>query len=552
MKTCSLWLLPFLLGISFSPAIWAFEGLSTPFMEVLANDSVKPEPKTQDPWFIKPFHASIYNPSGEFEASEECRERHIFSESKNFLAEASRLQEFWQKCERDFFSLYIDPISQILRTTGIEFDRSEYPWAKRVIFTLETGDQLRGILFLKDSKNSRPLTVMRGGIFSSSTGIKAELYLMLMLFEQSQSNLLFLESTSSPQYQARNKRWTFLGAEEGFQLLEVIKKIQSPGEPISKLISKVNLAGISLGGNGVIFANLIQQELMNQGKAQLYQKSLALCPLVDGEKTLGFHQRSYISEYLLNRTLAARYVRLREEKGVQDLTIRGLLKVIEKESPPVIHRDFPIPSSLLRRVEASNRKFWEWNGFAQDYKNIQTPLLIFATENDSLVPIDLNSLKLMSRNLESQVQVILMKRGEHCSVPGAYQWYSFSRIVNDYLETNVSDSPKFKVNVAIGEEMDLMSHSLDIQVLKDIEGWSLQLSKKTPWWSFWKSPKVVARVPITQQNTDLNWDSKTLERPLKNHLTRWFNANLEVRWEKDQKEIALEWPVLKKPLNSFK
>jgi len=364
--------------------------------------------------------------------------------SPGFAKVSQSISAYLQRCEGQLAEPHQWIGKQIYSTMMLRHDPLRFPFGRSVMLNLPGGLKLKGYLALKSDGRPRPLVLLRLGIFSRVTEFQAERFLFLQLFEQSPFNVLVVESTTADEYYLRNRTLNFGGFDEGIQNFQIARQIQDPREPLSHLVQGVHIVAISMGGNGLFFAALLDEWGRRQKYSPTFLSGLALCPLVDMSATLRFHSLSGWERKLVNSWIASRW----EEVGqlMPGLPVRTLLDSLESymasQYPGSRTRDANVPLSAEEKEHPKD--FWRLNQFWPAFHDVKLPILVLSTLQDPIVPFALNSGRLRDKAWDlgsSPLQVIPLQYGVHCSLPGAYSWNAMATIEQTYL---LSQSPGFQ------------------------------------------------------------------------------------------------------------
>lgn len=166
-------------------------------------------------------------------------------------------------------------IKSAFNTINLQLDVEAHPFLTPVELNLEGQQKIKAWLGWHGDFKPRPLLIIRGGIFSSSSEFLAERFMWMQFFEQGPFNVLLVESSSGPDFIYTNDKISVGGYFEAQQNLWIAKRLRSKEEPIAKIISSVHLMGISLGGQGVLMAH--QWNDLNDSPIESF---LAYCPVV--------------------------------------------------------------------------------------------------------------------------------------------------------------------------------------------------------------------------------------------------------------------------------
>jgi hypothetical protein len=398
-----------------------------------------------------------YDPEASAEkTSQACRsdqwlekntQRHSFQEV------ADSIENYVQKCSSNVETGWTDMLSNAYLAMMLKLEPKNHPYGRFVVFHMPGGVRLKGFLGLKGDNKKRPLVILRLGIFSSVTQFLPERFLFMQLFEQSPFNMLILESDSSKEFIRRNKTLALGGFDEGVQNFQVAKKLQSPDEPLSRIIQDVHLTGISMGGHGVLFASLLSsldQEQVKPAHAPVIQTAMAFCPLIAYRETINAHTEHPLEAAIFNWWIHDRLHSVRDVlPEIQDHDfLRSLMAYMEADykGPKTLDWLVPLPAPL-REHKAD---YWFGNNFWPYYKNVKTPVLIFATEKDPIVPYALNSEKIYDHEMDlgkSMVKVIPLHQGWHCTLPAAYQWKPMTTLIQSYILQQSAFEPERKTEL---------------------------------------------------------------------------------------------------------
>lgn len=351
----------------------------------------------------------------------------IISKSLSGVNSKQALQGLWQRCEvawrLDAYN-FITHSEAILRT---DFEPTQHPAARIVTWTLTNGTKIPGLLFLKGPV-TRPLVILRPGIFSSFDATVAERFLMMQIFDEGPYHLLVLPSTSSRTYIELNQAFDFGGLEEGLQTAAILELLKNEKEPLHQYINKIHLVGISLGGHGLWLTNFLQQ----LGQKQWFDRSLSLCPAVHLEALYQSQQQNLLEKLFIQNwferrlTPVAQNLNLKNGESIAELLQRQFNEGRPPKTPWPLS-SFPLPSNA--------HNHWQWNDFwawlpPYDYQNT----FVVWTRKDPVVPPQLNVETLRSQANATSDVFMELPRGLHCSLPTTYNWHALSLSIRGYLD----------------------------------------------------------------------------------------------------------------------
>lgn len=473
--------------------------------------------------------------------------------SSSVQIQAGLVQKYFHECRVELETGQNGAIANFTNMMTMNYEPQDHPFLRRVVINLPGNIKLKGLLGLKGDLKPRPLVLVRLGIFSSIEDFRPERAWMMMLFEQSPFNVLFLENMSSADFVANNSQFSFGGYDEGIQNILVARLLQNSDEPLSKLVQSVHVFGVSLGGHGVLFSSLLNK--YNSSKRHLLIQSFtALCPVVDLQSTM----RS-----LTQGGVTSTFV---------DIWSRQRLKGLDTKIPTIHpHESFAFLPQAISEVARTYRgglsyvssvrlppgmvdssQFWELNDFWRYYKKVAQPVLIFANQQDPAVPFALNSLRIISKNLpmdSKNIRVIELPQGVHCTLPVAYDWEALASIFQSYI---LSHSAGFKMTSKV-LDVDLSDEEwtgfLDAQSKVEFE---VQEPDKTSNFvaveltlinSAGKEKLMSLSLPLSQ--FDFRFHNAKMTSSEQGMIVRWLNQNLhfELQSQKGNYFLRTSWDV---------
>ena len=360
---------------------------------------------------------------------------------------SKNIDEYIRRCDKQLQSGWSSSAVTTYLTMMLKLQPEKHPYGRFVILHLPNGNRLKGFLALKGDAVKRPLVILRLGIFSNVTAFLPERFMFLQLFEQSPFNVLVLESNSSREFIVRNKTLALGGFDEGIQNFLIAKKLQEPTEPISHIVDGVHVAAMSMGGHGAMFASLLNDWDNKKRKptSPVIRSVFAYCPLLNFRDTMDFHLAQEVESMGFDYWVSNRL------HGVDNVIsgldqnhfVQSLMNWEEKKYQGPVAYDESLP---LNEIMKSNLKnFWQENQFWPFYKDVQTPVLILATETDPIVPFQINSQRILNKHMNlgnSQVQVVPLQAGLHCNLPGSYQWRPMASVAQAYILNNGEFKPE--------------------------------------------------------------------------------------------------------------
>ncbi len=570
-----------------------FASVSSKFMEVqdpyrdslLVQDSSKF--KSNYPWYAEWLQSDLlkWDPTGVWSTniSSQCdptRWQQQVLSSSAVNTSALSVVDFFNKCETQLKTGHSSSGANIIEPMTLQLHPESYPFARHVVFHLPKNVELRGLLALKPDFKKRPLIIFRAGIFANTKEFFPERSLFMQIFEQSPFNLLLLESLSGVEFAQHNSSVSLGGFDEGLQNFLIAQQLQKSSEPLSKYITNVHLLAISMGGHGAMFATLLNH--WNGGKT--ISSTMAFCPLLQFQETFDYHRSQGVSIEVMNlwatkrvREFGEKLSSVREDNFIQDS-----LSALEKQRtepligwPQSIHISTEMSKYLKKssKVSYGDSFFWRANRFWQWYNNVQTPVLIFATYQDPVVPWFVNTGRVVDGRLNlssSNVHVYNFSEGYHCSLTAPYDWSSTAVVYQTYYLKNSPNFHRQLHSVHLSKEQ-LQAYKISDEYFKagaaslplrfDIEKGSsvirvfLDFGSPT---SFWASSKfnvkkwlnkylgislknhLLAEIPIDQTEFDFHGQAIQSSDEI-SILTRWCNQNIRPVVSPGSSDLELQW-----------
>lgn len=527
-----------------------FSRFQSSFLQL--RDSQLPRNTRGEPWLAEAmrWNELKYSPSGhQGHLPEVCKWNHEMRLS-SFADWARESTAYLARCESQITTGPRDDLSGTLKTLMIRMRTDQHPYGKAVYFNMPGGVKLEGFLALHSDHQKRPLIVLRAGIFSNANEFFAERFLFHMLFEQSPFNVLVLESMTGTEFNRNNKGPVFGGLDEAVQVLELLKRLKDPREPLARVVSEVHLMGISMGGAGQVFVRALaplQKSIVQP------QSVLLFCPMLELEDTFNFQLDQGLRTLFLQRWTRGKLshlaesepVALREWSFLQDLV---LLAGQRYRGPVSATAETRWPAGWGLQIQ----DFLKAQKLIQQLPVASTPLQIFVTRHDPMVPPSLNADKISQGKIKlgENVQVTTFQEGVHCSLPGPYDWQrlsslfqsffrNFSANLNERVETlsvdltddvlkTLTESLDFELNFEQGQDF------VSVQVFDSRRGFYDFLK-------FWDRPRKVVRLSLAS----LDWQRSggLMNQEDEDLLRRWLNQNLSIRIERSEQKLILSWPV---------
>lgn len=329
----------------------------------------------------------------------------------------------------------------------VEFARFQYlffqnPQVKKFPVKLDDGTIVPAILALKQDTRPRPLVVIRCGVFCSAVQSTSVMSYMIHMFDQSPFNVLFLANQTGMDYIYANKKVTLGGWSEGYESLMVGKWMQEKWEHRDR-ISSVHLMGISLGGNAAVFgASFNDKYLLNNGQ-KVFKSVAAICPVISLKPTLDYLYSTQVVGRVFASNTKDHFSEAREYvKDVPDLLVDELIPTKRTDMPNYIAG--LASASLQRRgIASTTSSFFKSNNFWNLTEEVKTPLLVWASKDDSIVNNTINAQVMVDDDIyekSSNVSVLNLKYGNHCGFSAAYGFQASAAVLRTFV---LNHSPEF-------------------------------------------------------------------------------------------------------------
>jgi hypothetical protein len=437
------------------------------------------------------------------------------------------LERYHSKCQKLFTEGPSNPLQQAIKIFSMKYNVDENPFLHRVLFHLPDGQKLKGVLALKDTTKSRPLIIVRAGITGNVEEAFAERFFFYQLFERGLFNVLLVENMTGTDYIHFNKTLSFGGIAESYQNIWLAQTLRSSSQHLSKLIQSIHLVGLSLGGQGVLTSAWLARYQTNP---KLFSSYLALCPLVNLTDTFDYLFKKSWLKFPLEIWARSRFTEFRTFrpelfKGYWGLPNRLLMAVAKNYKRP--------PASLLGVKEPwfikQQTDFYSLHELSKWDPTLRDPVWIWVTNEDSAVPVNLNTDQLQS------VDPVRIEEGNHCSFPVVWDNRVLSAILEGYI-LGASQMRMTEKQVKLEVDPKLSWDLTNVLFQDDKPEIEVELSAGN---------KTKRSFMINRSDLDFAFRSPKLSEHEKFMIRRWLSSNL--RWEPDGTGLSLlvSWPIVK-------
>lgn len=465
------------------------------------------------------------------------------------------VEKYFKDCQKELETGPQNTFMNTLRIMSLNYEPQTHPFLRRVIINLPGNIKLKGLLALKGDMKKRPLVVVRLGIFSNVQDFRPERGWLMMLFEQAPFNVLVVENLTSSDFINNNSQFSFGGYDEGIQNIHIAKLLTSPEEPISKIVDSVHLFGISLGGHGVLFSSLLNK-YNSPAKTHLINSFTALCPVVNLQETMKALTQNGAASMMVDWWGQQRLSGLNEKvPSLQNYERFHYLDKVVNEIARTYRGGLSYVSSVkLPPGMKDGTDFWRLNDFWPYYENVSQPVIIYATQQDTVVPFALNSKKIQSKEMKIKshnLHVIDFPQGFHCTLPIPYDWSALTTLFESYI---LSHSPTFALekkffNLDLSDEewkgfFDQGTHVRFKVLAPDSKGRFVTVAFTV---TNSKNTEKSMRLSLPLSGFDFQFRNAELSPSEQDMIVRWLNQNLKARMKVEGGKPVLEvsWQVAK-------
>jgi hypothetical protein len=356
----------------------------------------------------------------------------------------------------------------------------------------------------------------------------AERFFFYQLFERGLFNVLLVENMTGSDYIHFNRgALNFGGIAESYQNIWLARTLQSPSQPLSRLVQSVHLVGLSLGGQGVLVSAWLARY---QREPHLFSSYLGLCPLVNSTETFNHLFKESWLRFPLEFWARSRFSEIRDYypelfKGFWGLPRRLLSAVAENYKKPKAQTLGVVEPWFIQ----NQNDFYSLHELSKWDPTLRDPVWIWVTDADAIVPVRLNTDQLQL------VQPVRISQGHHCSFPVAWD----NRVLSTILEGHILGSTNFEpfekevkvdVNPALNWELNNIKFHDDGQVVE------VELKA---------DDKNIRSFTLNQSDLDFHFRSPQLSEHEKFMVRRWLSSNMRIRPNGTDLSILVGWPMVR-------
>lgn len=461
------------------------------------------------------------------------------------------LKAYFSSCSSELTKGSTTGLLSLLKFSKYVYPFLSHPQVKEFHVKLADGTRVPGIIALKQDPTPRPLVIVKCGVFCSAAQTPSMKAYLMHLFDQSPFNVLLLANQTGMDYIYYNQRVTLGGHSEGLEAIEVGRYMLEKWEHRDR-ISSLHLMGISLGGNAAVMGAAYNDQYPRANGQKVFNSVAAICPVISLRPTLDHLYGSQVIGRVFSKMTREHFSEARNYvTDVPDMITDD--KIPDTRLGMADYIGNLASTSLQRRGIASTMPtFFKNNNFWNLKSTVRTPLLVWASKDDSVVNNRINAEVMEHDDLYenlSNVGVLNLKYGNHCAFQSSYGAQASAAVLRTFVLNN---SPEFVNEYAkkarmpwtlgfkklasryehIGQNWNFYSQNDQVKVTFKVFDWnggsrcaeqgpwsgsSVCVSKKEYWIPISSLSSMGARIP-----------RNTVEAQT---LTREFNTKIEFRIE---------------------
>ncbi|MFS4461049.1 hypothetical protein [Bdellovibrio sp. HCB2-146] len=359
------------------------------------------------------------------------------------------VKQYFAKCQYELAEQ--KGMGALIRSARYTYPFFQHPQIRKFPVKLDDGTVVPGILALKQDPRPRPLVIVRCGVFCSAVQTSSNKNYMMHLFDQSPFNVLFIANQTGMDYLAANGQVSMGGWSEGYETLLVGKWMREKWEHRDR-ISSIHMMGISLGGNAAVFGASYNDRFPLADGSKVFNSVTAICPVISLKPTLDKLYNSQLVGRVFAKETKDHFAGARQYlRDVPDLLAPELIPTSRADMPEFIGT---LPSTSLQRrgIASTTESFFKSNNFWNLKDPVKTPLLVWASKDDSVVNNDINARVLENDDTYKKVPttaVLNLTYGDHCGFSAAYGFQAAAAVLRTYV---LNHSPEF-VDSYVANEM---------------------------------------------------------------------------------------------------
>ena len=361
------------------------------------------------------------------------------------------VQGYFDDCGDELQRSSLSNVLDYAEMSLVTYDVRKHPRMKEVEFLLpSSGMKVRGLIALQNTSERRPLVIYKCGL-TCDLYDPSMLFTLMVYYDMGPFHVLLLPSSSGEQFIKVNRRFAVGGLEEGRQLVEIARYIESGNWTYSKNISRIHLFGMSLGGHASLYAAMYADHLQLQSRetGPLFSSVFLGCPVVDFKPSLERVTGESVIAKILRRTIFKNVVEMLsfvpffgqyfDSRDTSYNPTQGALQEMLRSGAinyyAAVTERGPWGTPPLEDVRfQESGELWDWMNFSKRPLDLlETPIYVWAPRNDDVVEFKTNTQQLVAgdkRQPQRKIFSLDTPLGGHCAFPSLYGWAGASAMMN--------------------------------------------------------------------------------------------------------------------------
>lgn len=350
-------------------------------------------------------------------------------------------KDYFVRCQGELTENNSKGMLALLAFTQKKYYFLSHPGIHKEMITLKDGTKVPAVFAVKSDSRPRPLVVVRCGVFCSAGQTSSLMNYMMHLFDQSPFNVVFLSSQTGMDYIYSNSRVSMGGWSEGYETLEVGSWLRNKWQ-FRDRISSMHMMGISLGGNAAMIGSGYNDEYVGLDGRKLFNSVTAICPVISLQPTLNKLYGSQVVGRVFTNTSKNHFREARHYiNDVPDLLVEE--NIPDRLGMPDFLGEVASTSLQRRGIASTKSSFFKSNNFWNLKNRIKTPLLVWASKDDSVVNNAINAEVFEFDDYYEKSEssgVLNLQYGNHCAFNASYGDQAAATVLRTFVLKN---SPEF-------------------------------------------------------------------------------------------------------------
>ncbi|WP_413558384.1 hypothetical protein [Bdellovibrio sp. HCB209] len=368
-------------------------------------------------------------------------EDHLLSKKRSTEDYFKTIKQYFANCQGELSKNSPKGILSLAKMALDEYQFLKHPQVKTIYIPLSNGVLVPAIVALKQDPRPRPLVIMKCGVFCGADQNPMMKNYLIQLFDLSPFNVVLLSNQTGLDYLVTNTHLSLGGWSEGFESLQVGKWLRERWEHKDR-ISSLHLMGMSLGGNAAVFGASFNDMYPMPNGEKVFTSATAICPVLSLKPTLDHLYGDNVIGPVFNLMTRDQFRKARAymtdvPEMLTDDELPG-----RKQMPGYL--GLLASTSLQRRGVASTpTDFFKNNNFWNLPNKVQTPLMVWASKDDSVVSNKINAQVFENDDYYEKAAhagVVNLNYGSHCAFSSAYGYQVASLVLRSFV---MAHSPEF-------------------------------------------------------------------------------------------------------------